>query len=270
MPPVVALLTDYGPGTEHVGALHAVIAAALPDAQRVDLAHDIPPGDVRFGAIVLARMAYLLPWATVVAVVDPGVGTERRAAAVALEGGGYVVGPDNGLLGPVAERSGAVAAVELTNEALMRTPVAPTFHGRDVFAPAAAHLAGGGALTDLGAPVDLATISHPKLPAPNVGPGRIEALAVGSDRFGNVALLATDADLRAARLAEGAYVWVHCGEHRHRARVGRVFADVPRGGLLLHEDSSGSLALAVSGGSAVDRLGVAMGEAVGIVAMDEE
>lgn len=264
----VAFLTDFGPGGEHVGALHAVVAAACPGADRIDLAHDIPPGDVRWGAIVLARLAPLLPGAVIVAVVDPGVGTDRRRLAVTLSHGGYVVGPDNGLLGPVAEKLGATAANELVNEANMRTPVSPTFHGRDVFAPVAAYLAAGGSTSSLGPAIDVAGIQQPTMPAPNVAPGRIEALAVGSDRFGNVALLADTSHLRAAKLHEGAWVWVVAGEHRHKARVGSVFADVPRGGILVHEDSSGAIAVAVNGGNAFERLGLAPGEAVGILDME--
>lgn len=264
----VAFLTDYGPGTEHVGALHAVVAGACPGATLIDLVHDIPPGDVRWGAIVLARLAPLLPGAVIVAVVDPEVGTHRRGLAVALAGGGYVVGPDNGLLGPVVAGIGARGATHLTEEAHMRTPVSPTFHGRDVYAPVAAHLAAGGSISGLGPAADLDTIVQPRLPAANVGPGRIEALGVGRDRFGNIALLAGSGDLRAAGLEDGAWVWVTAGEHRHKARVGAVFGDVPRGGILVHEDSSGALAIAVNGGNAAERLGLAPGEAVGILAME--
>jgi S-adenosyl-L-methionine hydrolase (adenosine-forming) len=264
----VAFLSDFGPGTEHVGAMHAVVATACPGATLIDLAHDIPSGDIRWGAIVLARLAPLLPGAVIVAVVDPGVGTERRRLAVALAGGGYVVGPDNGLLGPVAEAIGAKGATELVEEAHMRSPVSPTFHGRDVFAPIAAHLAAGGSISGLGPAVDVSTIVMPKMPAPTVKPGSIEALAVGCDRFGNIALLAGPDDLRTAGLAEGAWVWVVAGEHRHKARVGSVFFDVPRGGILVHEDSSGAIAIAVSGGNAFERLGLAPGEAVGIVDME--
>lgn len=264
----VAFLTDFGSGGEHVGALHAVVAAACPGADRIDLAHDIPSGDIRWGAIVLARLAPLLPGAVIVAVVDPGVGTDRRRLAVALAHGGYVVGPDNGLLGPIAEKLGATVAKEIVNEAHMRTPVSPTFHGRDVFAPIAAYLAAGGSISSLGPAVDVATIRQPALPAPTVGPGRIEALAVGRDRFGNVALLADPSHLGAAKIEHDAWVWVVAGEHRHKARVGNVFADVPRGAMLVHEDSSGSLAIAVNGGNAFERLALAPGEAVGIVDME--
>src|SRR5690606_7857620 len=112
-PVPVTFLTDYGPGSEHVGALHLVVAAAAPGARTIDLAHDIPPGDIRGGALTLARLAPMLPGAVHVAVVDPGVGGERRGVAVQLGEGGALVGPDNGLLGPAAIGMGAVRAVQL-------------------------------------------------------------------------------------------------------------------------------------------------------------
>jgi S-adenosylmethionine hydrolase len=196
---VVALLTDFGAGSEHVGALHAVVAAACPGADRIDLAHDLPAGDVRAGALSLARLAALLPGAVHVAVVDPGVGTDRRAAAVALAGGGALVGPDNGLLGPAAAALGAVAAV-----ALVPPPgAAATFHGRDLFAPAAARLAAGEPLAALGEPFDPATLVAPDLPPPRVEPGRLSAEVVGVDRYGNVQLLAGAEHLAAAGFGRG-------------------------------------------------------------------
>ncbi len=166
--PVVALLTDYGPGSEHVGALHAVIAAACPEADRIDLAHDLPAGDVRAGAVVLARLAPLVPGAVVLAVVDPGVGTARRAVAAGLRDGGALVGPDNGLLGPAARALGAATC------AVLPPPPADapaTFHGRDVLAPAAARLASGRSPADLGEPADPATIAAAR-PAGGRGPAR--------------------------------------------------------------------------------------------------
>jgi S-adenosylmethionine hydrolase len=267
--PLIAFLTDYGPGSEHVGALHAVVAGICPEAERVDLAHDLDPGDVRWGALVLARLTALLPPAVVCAVVDPGVGTERRGLAVVLDGGRTIVGPDNGLLGPACDALGASSAHELTSEEHRRRPVAPTFHGRDVFAPAAAHLASGGAPGDLGPAVDASDIVRPPLAPARALPGRLDALAVGRDRFGNVALLAGEGDLAAAGLRAGERVWVLVGDRRHRAIVGRVFADAPRGGLLAYVDSHGLLALAVTGGSAVERLQVAPGEAVALASVEE-
>ncbi|MCU0306707.1 MAG: SAM-dependent chlorinase/fluorinase [Thermoleophilia bacterium] len=261
---ILAFLTDYGPGTEHVGALHAVAAAAAPGAERLDLAHDVEPGDVRWGAILLARLSGLLPaGAVVVAVVDPGVGTGRRGLVVTTPGGVRVVGPDNGLLGLL----GAGAAHELTAEAHRRHPVSATFHGRDVFAPAGAHLAAGGEVADLGPGVDPASVVRPRLPAPYGAAGRVEAMTVGRDRFGNLSLWAGPEVLEAAGMRPGDRVWVLAGAGRQRAAVGVTFADVPRGGLLVHVDSHGLVALAVNGGSALERVRAAPGEVVALEAM---
>jgi len=263
--PVVTLLTDYGPGSEHVGALHAVLVARCPGATRVDLAHDVPPGQVRWAALQLARLAPLLPSAVHLAVVDPGVGTGRRALAVTLAGGGALVGPDNGLLGPAARALGAVAAHVLT-----APPGAPaTFHGRDVFAPAAAALAAGRHAATLGPPVPVASIATPPMPAPGVAPGVLRAEVAGADRFGNVALLAGAADLVAAGLGAGAAVRVSVDDGAPVvARVGRAFADVPRGEVLVHVDSHGQVAVAVREGDAAARLGAGPGRTIRITAVD--
>jgi S-adenosylmethionine hydrolase len=257
--PVVCLLTDYGPGTEHVGALHAVIAAACPAADRIDLAHDVPPGDVRGGAVLLARLAPLLPGAVHLAVVDPGVGTGRRAVAVALPGGGALVGPDNGLLGPAARALGAEAAAVLPPPPA-GTPA--TFHGRDLLAPVAARLAGGAGVGELGEPADPSALREPDLTPADVGPGRLRAHVVAVDRFGNVQLLAGADDLAAAGFAPGEGVHASAGGRGHPATVARTFADVPREGLLLHLDSHGMVALAVNGGSAAARIGAGPGDTV--------
>jgi S-adenosylmethionine hydrolase len=259
--PVVALLSDYGPGSEHVGALHAVIAAACPSADRIDLAHDLPPGDVRAGAIVLARLAPHVPRAVVVAVVDPGVGTGRRAVAVALGPGGALVGPDNGLLGPAARELGAPAAVVLPP----LPPEAPvTFHGRDLLAPAAARLAAGSPLAELGEPADPSTLAEPDLPPPEVAPGTLRATAVIVDRFGNVELLAGAGDLERAGFTLGDRIFAATGERRHPATVARTFGDVAPKGMLVHVDSHGMVAVAVNGGSAAARLGAAAGDRVSL------
>ncbi len=258
--PVVGLLTDFGPGTEHVGALHAVIAAACPAADRIDLAHDVPAGDVRAGAVLLARLAALLPAAVHVAVVDPGVGTERRAAAVALAGGGALVGPDNGLLAPAAAALGATAAVAL---AAPEGPAA-TFHGRDLFAPVAARLAGGAPLTSLGEPFDPATRVAPDLPAPDVAADRLLAEVLLVDRYGNVQLLAGPADLERAGFTRGDRIsaTVSGTDRPHPVTVARAFGDVARKGMLVHVDSHGMVALAVNGGDAARRIGAEPGRTI--------
>jgi hypothetical protein len=250
-----------------VGALHAVAAAIAPRSARVDLAHDVPPGDVRWGAILVERLVRLMPRQSVTTcVVDPGVGTTRRAVALELEWGKVVVGPDNGLLGLAAERLGPVRAVELTSSDHMRLPVSDTFHGRDVFAPTAAHLAEGVALDALGPAVDPASIIRPQLPEPDALPGALDALVAGVDRFGNLALWATAEHLMAAGLVPGNRVWVASAEGgRSQATVGRTFADVPRGALLAYVDSHGLVSVALNGGSAEDRLRATSGEVVALM-----
>lgn len=261
--PVVTLLTDYGPHSEHVGALHAVLVAASPRIVRVDAAHDIPPGQIRFGAVVLARTAALLPGAVHLAIVDPGVGAGRRGLAVGLAGGGALVGPDNGVLGLAARRLGADRAVEL--------PPAPggarTFDGRDVFAPAAARLALGAPLEALGATVDVAGLCVPELPVAEVAPGVVSARVLGWDRFGNVQLAAGAQDAAAAGLVPPRSVQIRASGSPGPGRMAHVFGDVPDGGLLVYLDSHGHFAVAVNGGDAARRLGVRAGDWVEIRAI---
>jgi S-adenosylmethionine hydrolase len=250
-PPVVTLLTDYGPHSEHVGALHAVLVGADPGIVRVDLAHDIPPGDVRVGAVVLARLARRLPTAVHLAVVDPGVGTARRGLAVRLAEGGALVGPDNGLLGPAATALGAVAAVALPPH----PGTAATFDGRDLFAPAAARLALGAALEELGAGVDPTGIAAPVISDAEVAPGRVRGTILGCDRFGNVQLAARGEALERAGIRLGARVQISGPAGRCAAVFGRTFGDVAPGTLVVYADSHGQLAVAENRGDAASRLG---------------
>lgn len=255
---MISLLTDFGAGSEHVGALHAVLAVGAPGVERIDLAHDLAAGDIRGAALVLARLAPLLPGAVHLAVVDPGVGTHRRAAAVRLSDGGAVVGPDNGLLAPLADAIGASAAVQLDAP----TEGAMTFHGRDLFAPAAARLARGVHLRELGRSFEPSTLVRPDLPDPEVGDGHLRAPAVGIDRFGNIQLLAGRQDLAAAGFTQGDRIWAAVTDRRHPATVARVFADAAHKGMLVHIDSHGMVALAVNGGDAAERVGIALGDEV--------
>lgn len=260
---MITLLTDFGAGSEYVGALHAVIAASCPGCERIDLAHDIPAGDVRLGALTLARLAPLLAGAVHLAVVDPGVGGARRPAAVRLADGGALVGPDNGLLAPAAAALGAVEAV-----ALAPPPAgAPaTFHGRDLFAPAAARLAAGARLSDLGVPFDPRDLVPADLPAPGVRTGALEATTVAVDRFGNLQLLARAPDLAAAGFSVGDRITARAAGRRHPATVHRTFSDAAPGRMLAYIDSHGMVALAVNGGSAAEALGAAPGEPVALEA----
>jgi S-adenosyl-L-methionine hydrolase (adenosine-forming) len=230
-----------------------------PEADVVDITHGIAPGDVLRGALALADALPYMPVGVHAAVVDPGVGTARRALALAGGDGRIYVGPDNGLLLLAPERLGGVRqAVEITEGKYLLSPVSATFHGRDVFAPAAAHLALGVPLEGLGPALDPTALARVDVPKPRVEGGAVHASVVDVDRFGNVALGASVAELGPATIG-GRGVTIEIAEARHEAARGSTFADVPAGDLLLFEDASGRAALAVNGGSAANLLAVQPG-----------
>jgi S-adenosylmethionine hydrolase len=186
----ISLLTDYGLGDEFVGVVKAVLADLAPEARVLDLTHDIAPFDVRAGSLALARSISYLPSGVVMAVVDPGVGSERKAIAVEVAGGeGVLVGPDNGLLAPaVALAGGAERAVELTNPEYQLLAPGATFAGRDIFAPAAAHLCNGVPITELGPELDADLLVPATIPLPRQENGALVAEVLWVDRFGNCQL----------------------------------------------------------------------------------
>ncbi len=252
---VITFLTDFGLRDDFVGTCHGVIATIAPDARVIDVTHGVRPGHVLQGALVLANTLPYMPVGVHLAVVDPGVGSSRRALALCDREGRLYVGPDNGLLLPAADRFGGVAeAHELANAEYSLQPVSRTFHGRDLFAPAAAHLAAGVRLGELGPPLDPDELVRLDLPEPEVGQNRIRAVAVVVDRFGNVALNLRREHLEYAELSPGTRVELLCRGERFYAVSARTFGDTPRGSLILYEDSYGSLSLAVSRGSAAELL----------------
>jgi hypothetical protein len=256
----VTFLSDYGLTDDFVGVCHGVIARIAPAARVIDITHAIGRHDVRSGAIVLARALPYMPPGVHLAVVDPEVGGERRAVAIrCADEERLLVGPDNGLLAPAAQRlGGAVEAVDIGRSRLRLEPVARTFHGRDVFAPVAAHLAAGAALGSAGDPIDVAELAALDLPEPVVRPGRVEAHAIAIDGFGNVTLDAVHNQLAGSGLRMGREVSVN----GVRAHYVSTFADVATGELLLYEDAYRSLALAINRGSAAERLRLAPDDTV--------
>lgn len=246
----ITFLTDYGYEDEFAGVCRVAIARLASDAQVVDLTHGIPPGDVRRGALALEAAVHIAGPAVHLAVVDPGVGGDRRAVAVAA-GGSFLVGPDNGLLSlALAELGGPSAAAEISRSPLRLDPVAPTFHGRDVFAPVAAHLAAGRPLAVAGDPIDPASLVELELPAPAQEEGALRVHVLYADRFGNLILDARPADLGEVeqelelRLAGASFAAVRGSTFSHGA-----------GGLVVYDDSSGRLGIALDGGSAARHLG---------------
>jgi S-adenosylmethionine hydrolase len=259
--PLIIFLTDYGLADPFVGVCHGVIATRCPRARVIDLSHGVPPQDVRAGATMLARALPYLPVGVLLAVVDPGVGGARRGVAIRAAAGHLLVGPDNGLLWPASlAAGGAEAAVDLAGSPFALEPVSATFHGRDVFAPVAASLAGGATLEDAGTTIDPASLVVLEPVQPRVEPLALRARVVAIDRFGNLELGAVPADLGAAGLAARDSLVVEGVGSPVPTQVGRTFSDVAEGELLLFEDSGGALSLAVSCGSAALRLGAATGD----------
>ncbi len=257
----ISFTTDYGLADGFVAACHGVMARIAPHARVIDVTHQIPAGDIRRGALVMAQTLPYLPPAVHVAVVDPGVGTDRKPIALATDGG-ILVGPDNGLLPWAAEALGGVrAAVVLDNPELFMSPLRHTFHGRDIFAPVAAHLAAGRPLSSAGSPYDPAALV--RLPDPRLsrGEGWVQTEVLAVDGFGNI------------QLAGGQPEWEHLGdlvsitfdEGTHttaaavRARKGTTFGSVGAGELVLYVDSADQLSIALNGGDAASLLQVTPG-----------
>jgi S-adenosylmethionine hydrolase len=262
---ILTLLTDYGRDDEFVGVCHAVIRGIAPDVPIVDVSHGIPRHDVREGAIVLRNALPYLPLGVHMAVVDPQVGTERRAVAVLCGDGNVLVGPDNGLLSLAWQRAGGlVEAVEITRSPYRLEPVSATFHGRDLFAPVAARLALGAGLLEAGEPIDGAELAALELPVAVIGGGEAVAHVLTIDGFGNVALNMGHADLLALGLTIGARVRVSAHGQTDDAVLVQSFADVRDGELLIYEDAWDSVAIAVNRGDAAGELGLAVDDEVRI------
>ncbi|HEY1574926.1 MAG TPA: SAM-dependent chlorinase/fluorinase [Pseudonocardiaceae bacterium] len=254
----VSFTTDYGTSDGFVAACKGVIAGIAPSVRILDVTHDVSPQDIRRGATVLAQTVPYLPPAVHLAVVDPGVGTARRAVVVVTPTS-LLVGPDNGLLLPAADTLGGVLTAYELAEPKYRLPVVSlTFHGRDIFAPAVAHLATGVSPAEFGPEVaDLVRLPEPRTV---VTARRLTSDIIGVDRFGNLQLAATEAELAALGLRTGDRVRVRHYRSTVDATVGGTFGDVPLGTLVVHVDSAGQVALAVNGGSAVEALGGGSGD----------
>jgi S-adenosyl-L-methionine hydrolase (adenosine-forming) len=266
-PPVIGFLTDFG--LDGAAAVcRGVMLSICPSAQIVDVSHSIRKYAVRDGAFVLRATLPYLPVGVHVGVVDPGVGTPRRPIAVRVARGDVLVGPDNGLLLPAADAlGGAVDARELTNRDLWLPDVSATFHGRDLFAPVAAHLsAGDAAFDDVGPPIGIASLVRLPAPRPRATDGRVETEVTYVDSFGNLRM--------AGRLDDLAAAFGRLDRLHVRARVGTVdfeevafvpsFGHVAEGALVLYVDSTGDLALAVSRGDLAARTGATTGTPVSI------
>jgi S-adenosyl-L-methionine hydrolase (adenosine-forming) len=271
----ISFTTDYGLADGFVAACHGVIARLAPSVRVIDVSHAVPPGDIARGSAVLADTVGSLPEAVHLAVVDPGVGTSRRAVAVQARRG-VLVGPDNGLLiAAIDALGGAQRLVELTNAAWFAPTVSPTFHGRDIFAPVAARLALGADLAEAGTPLDPDALVRLPAPVCLIAAGLIEAEVHSVDQFGNVQLAAPGAAL--AQLGERLTIGRLAAPGQQAAQGqlaapgqevstgqsairGATFGDAQPGLLVTYVDSAGKVAIAVRGGRANVALGVSPGD----------
>lgn len=261
----ISLLTDYGLNDEFVGVMKSVLTDMAPHVRITDLTHGVPAFDVRAGSLALARAVQYVPAGIVIAVVDPGVGSSRRAIAVEVAGGrGIFLGPDNGLLASgIAMAGGADRAFELTNVELHLAAPGTTFAGRDIFAPVAAFLANGGALEDVGNEIDTASVMPGLVPVASdethasYGSGlRCEVTWV--DAFGNCQMNVGPDDIAHF----GPVLRLVIGDDVRSARVVSHFADIDGGAIGAVIDSYGMVALAVDRGSAAEALRISAGDAV--------
>ncbi len=263
----ISFLSDYGHEDEFVGVVHSVIRSIAPHVAIIDVTHGITPHDTRAGGLALARAANYLCPGVVVAVVDPGVGTQRRAVAIEVgDGASYLIGPDNGLLAPaVGLVGGATRAIELTSQD-HRVPLAggATFDGRDVFAPAAAHLCNGVPPEELGEDIDPAGLVPGVLPVSHQDGDELVAEVLWIDRFGNCQLNVDPVDVD--RFGTTMLVVMPNTE-----RIGmrtEAYDQIPTGRAGLMVDSSGLLSLAIARGSSASEFDLAEGDEVRLAATD--
>ncbi len=258
----ISFLTDYGIADEFVGVVKSVIRTICPDALVIDITHDIDPHDVRAGGLALARAAQYLAPGVVLGVVDPGVATARKPVVIEVgDGQSYLVGPDNGLFAPaVSLVGGATGAVVLDNADYHMAAPGPTFDGRDVFAPVAAHLCNGVPMSELGTAIDPAKLLPGILPVSESNPedGSISAEVLWIDRFGNIQLNVDPSELD----QWPSFVSIEGGRTTRSAHRVRAFADIPTGSIGVLVDSYGLVSLAVDRASAAFELNLSEGDAV--------
>ena len=255
----LTFLTDYGLDDGFVAACKGVAARIAPEARVIDITHLVQPGDVRRGAAVLAQTVGYLPPAVHVGVVDPGVGTARRAVAVEA-GPSVFIGPDNGLLSwAVAALGGARRAVQLTNGDLWLHPVSATFHGRDIFMPVGARLARGADLSLAGDEIDVADLITLPAPTSRVTASEAEGEVMSVDRFGNVQLSIPAADVGLLGITVGTPLVMRAGRRQLTVPFTDTFAAVAPGEIVAFTDSAGLISLAVNAGDASQQLGLPPG-----------
>ena len=252
---LITFLSDFGCNDGSVGVCHGVINRIAPEVLVIDIAHDLLAFQLIPAAYLLRNTMPYFKIGVHIAVVDPGVGGDRRAVAIRTGDGRTLVGPDNGLLMPIALNSGGVEhAVEISDSPFRGDLVSKTFHGRDIFCPVGAHLATGKSLNDVGTAVDPEELTELSIPEPIISDGEIDADAIFVDRFGNVSLNLGREQMSNAGFSPGSPIDLEIGDEVHRAIWHESFDDSEPGSLILFEDSFGAVAVATSHGCAKDFL----------------
>lgn len=250
----ITFLSDFGLKDDFVGTCHGVMKRIAPEVQIIDITHGIPAQSILQGALVLANTVEYMPVGVHLAVVDPGVGGPRRALALQDGEGRLYVGPDNGLLLPAAGRAGITAAYELANPRFALDSISRTFHGRDLFSPAAAHLARGVDISELGPPLDPESLVALDLPEPVLDDRAAVGTMLYVDSFGNIMLNLGREDVERIGIVSGTRVELNVGGERYYAIMARTFADARPGDVILYEDSYRNMSIAISRGSAARML----------------
>lgn len=264
----ISFLTDYGHADEFVGVVHSVIRQLAPEVRVIDITHQIPPYDVRHGSLTLARSAQYLAPGVVLAVVDPGVGTERKAIAIEVaDGEAFLVGPDNGLLAPaVSMLGGATRAVELANPDYQIPAPAPTFAGRDILGPAAAHLCNGVDLLELGPELDPALLTPGMIPITRIEGGDLVAEVLWTDGFGNLQLNVDPDEIAGF----GDRVQLRFDGRTRTGIRHDTYGRIPTGEIGLVVDSYGLVSIAFDRSSAAAELGIGTGDEVVLASLDDD
>lgn len=259
----VSFLSDYGLEDEFVGVCHGVMLRIAPHLKIVDVHHNILRQDIRHGAIVLRQSIGYLPESIHLAIVDPTVGSDRRAVVIKSVSGNIFVGPDNGLLVPAAEQCGGVeTAHEITNEDIVIGPVSHTFQGRDVFAPATAHIANGADIEELGPRMEPSELVRLQIPEAWVHDDHLHAQVLQLDRFGNLQMNFGRHHLEGVGLTDGSLIEIRMEGHRLKVFYGHTFSEVKSGEFILVEDSYQQLSLAINKGDAAAKLQAAPGSTI--------
>jgi len=263
--PFISLSSDFGVGTQGIGIMRAAALQICPDCQIIDLRHGIPGFDVTEGAWTMEAVQFL-PVGAHVCVVDPGVGTNRRGIIIKTKRGDYLIGPDNGVLVPAAERilGGIEKAVEIKNEKYMRKPVSPVFHGRDVFAPAAAWLSKGVRIEEFGPAINPRNLAKAPYDEAEVSEGLVLGKAIHVNHFGSVCVNVLQKDFAKSGIRYRDAIIIEIRKKKIKTKLMKTFGEVAKGGVVAFPDDYGRIEIAINQGRFTEKFGVKLGDKITI------